>query len=134
MFFRKISERVSSDDLPPARTPWPRASTRLELSAAISLRSPRFASHPSLLSNLSRHGCCVDLTHRVVPGDKLWVKLPGLAAIETVVIWEDEFIAGVEFAQPLHAAVMEMLSQQLTEQPAPPKTALGRRRLTRTDR
>lgn len=134
MFFRKISERVTSDDLSPARKPWPRASTRLELSAAISLRSPRFSSHPSLLSNLSRHGCCLDLTHRVTAGDKLWVKLPGLAAIETIVIWEDEFIAGVEFVQPLHAAVMDMLSKQLTEKPVPPKTALSRRRMTRTDR
>lgn len=41
------------------------------------------------------------------PGTTVWLTLPGLAALESVVAWRDKSRYGCAFARPLHPAVLE---------------------------
>ena len=42
-------------------------------------------------------------------GHAVWLKLPGLDAIEARVVWTEGFESGCEFASPLHEAVFDSL-------------------------
>lgn len=90
-----------------------RTSERIAVVAEISLRSPKVSTYTAQITNLSATGCCVDLVHRVRRDETLWIKFFGLEALESVVCWEKEFVAGVEFVRPLHPAVMDMLGARL---------------------
>lgn len=63
--------------------------------------------------DISREGCRVELPVRVLPEDVIWVNFPGIEAIQAKVCWVEEWIAGVEFAHPLHPAVFEMVEQRM---------------------
>jgi hypothetical protein len=90
-----------------------RNAVRLAVKAEIQLRSPRISNYPTGVRDLSATGCCIDLVHRVRLHERLWIKFTDLEALECVVCWEKEFVAGVEFVRPLHPAVMDMLGLRL---------------------
>lgn len=46
-------------------------------------------------------------------GEILWVKLGGLAPIESTVRWVNGFHGGVEFNQPIHSRVFEDLLRRI---------------------
>lgn len=59
------------------------------------------------LHNLSEQGCRTEFVERPRVGEILWVKLDGLAPIESTVRWVNGFQGGVEFNQPIHSRVFE---------------------------
>ena len=63
--------------------------------------------------DLSLQGCRVELPVRVKVDDTIWVTFPGLEAIQGKVCWVDEWIAGIEFKNPLHSAVFDMVEQRM---------------------
>jgi thioredoxin-related protein len=63
--------------------------------------------------DISPQGCRVELPVRVKVDDTIWVTFPGLEAIQGKVCWVDEWIAGIEFKNPLHAAVFDMVEQRM---------------------
>lgn len=46
-------------------------------------------------------------------GEILWVKLEGLAPIESTVRWVNGFEGGLEFNQPIHASVFKELVRRI---------------------
>lgn len=44
------------------------------------------------------------------PGTRVWITLPGLAALEAVVAWRDRYRFGCAFAGTLHPAVLDHLA------------------------
>ena len=90
-----------------------RQSIRVALDAEVSIR--RAAEKPRIaqLRDLSSHGCSVELVARVNLNEIVWIKLPGIEARQGFVSWTKEYLCGVEFDAPLHAAVMDMLGKRL---------------------
>lgn len=66
------------------------------------------------LLDISERGCRVSLLNKVAPGTRLWIRLPGLEAIEAVVRWEGNFMAGLEFSRPLYPPVLAHLLARLS--------------------
>lgn len=90
----------------------PRRSMRIRLKAEVRFLRASDRPYYVQLRNLSEDGCSVELINPVNVGEKVWIKLPGLEAIEGIVRWQSDFTAGVVFATPLHPAVLTMLIQR----------------------
>ena len=62
---------------------------------------------PARLDNVSRQGCCVDLPRKVLArGDRMLLELNEQLVLPATVKWTRFRRAGVEFANPLHGAVL----------------------------
>ena len=90
-----------------------RRSERVALEGEISLRRSFDTKYRVNILDFSPHGCRVELVERVQVGDRLWISLPGIETIEAVACWVDNFIAGVEFVQPLHPSVFAMIAGRM---------------------
>jgi hypothetical protein len=101
-------------DLAPdsTRMSLPRRSERVSLGAEIELRRTGTIKHHVTVRDCSPEGCCINLVDRVGLDEVIWVKLPGLESLEAYVCWTKGFVAGLEFARPLHPAVFQMLLQR----------------------
>lgn len=91
-----------------------RRSERRSLDAIVSLRRPGQLHYRVRVHDASLHGCRVEFVERPTVDEKLWVKFDGLQPLEGEVCWVQGFIAGVNFVQPIHPAVFELLLQRLT--------------------
>ena len=91
----------------------PRRAERVPIGADISLRRSFETRYQVKILDLSPHGCRVELVERVRPGDRLWISLPGIETLEATACWVDNFVAGVEFAHPLHPSVFAMLTARM---------------------
>lgn len=59
--------------------------------------------------DLSAAGVCIKTYDRFPVGSTLWLRLRGLAPQESIVIWEEDFVTGCEFARPLDPAVYDQI-------------------------
>lgn len=59
--------------------------------------------------DVSPKGCKVEVIERPSIGERVWIKFDGLEAVEGAVRWTAGHICGVEFARPMHEAVLERL-------------------------
>ncbi|HEX8389253.1 MAG TPA: PilZ domain-containing protein [Sphingomonas sp.] len=57
--------------------------------------------------DLSRTGFRAETSFTLWPGTVVWLTMPGLAAMESVVAWRDGFRYGCAFSRPLHPAVFD---------------------------
>lgn len=57
--------------------------------------------------DLSQGGCGVETSAWLEAGARVWLKLPGLQSWPARVAWADGARAGLQFDNPLHAAVVE---------------------------
>lgn len=62
--------------------------------------------------DLSPSGARLRAVSPLRTGHSVWLKLPGLEAKETRVVWTRGFESGCEFLQPLHPAVFDSLVQR----------------------
>lgn len=90
-----------------------RKAERLPLQADIDFRRTGEHRWRVNIHDISQEGCRVELPVRVIEGDTIWISLPGLEALQGRICWVKEWIAGVEFARPLHPAVFEMVEQRM---------------------
>lgn len=86
----------------------PRQHPRQSLDAEILLRGPGRPHYRTRVFDLSPTGCKVDFVEQPKLGDKLWIKLPGLDALESNVRWLKSFVGGVQFVRAIHPAVFEL--------------------------
>ena len=93
--------------------PVPRKAIRIALDAEVGIRRASEKLRAAQLRDLSTHGCSVELLARVNLNEIVWVKLPGIEALQGFVCWVDEYICGIEFDSPLHPAVTDMLAKRL---------------------
>ncbi|WP_394999616.1 PilZ domain-containing protein [Sphingomonas sp.] len=89
-----------------------RRAEREPFGAEIELRRTRGMKYHVTVRDCSPEGCCINLVDRVGLDEVIWVKLPGLESLEAYVCWTKGFVAGLEFAKPLHPAVFQMLLQR----------------------
>ena len=90
-----------------------RKSERIPLQADIDFRRTGEHRWKVNILDVSPQGCRVELPVRVKTDDTIWVTFPGLEAIQGKVCWVDEWVAGIEFKNPLHAAVFDMVEQRM---------------------
>ncbi len=45
-------------------------------------------------------------------GTRVWVTIPGLNGLESIVVWKKDFTYGCKFASPLHIAVLDHIAQR----------------------
>jgi hypothetical protein len=62
---------------------------------------------PVTVTDLSTHGCGIDVTGHLDEGARVWLKLPGLESWPARVAWAEGGRAGLSFDRPLHSAVVE---------------------------
>jgi hypothetical protein len=93
--------------------PTTRRSIRVAIDAEVGVRRAMQRYYPMRLKDLSSHGCSLETVNRLALDEIVWVKFPGLEALEAFVCWEKDFTCGIKFDNPLHPAVMDMLAKQL---------------------
>ena len=86
------------------------ARTRLQMSAQLRLRGRRRG--PVELSDFSSHGCRIRNSGTIAVGNYAWLMLPTLESWYARIAWCDGAAAGLDFAEPLHRAVADMLIQR----------------------
>lgn len=59
------------------------------------------------VSDISCFGARISGVFLVKPGDRFFIRLPGLSSVEARVAWVKDFEFGCEFIQPLHEAVLD---------------------------
>lgn len=91
----------------------PRRAERVPLRADIDFRRSGEHRWRVNILDFSPGGCRVELPVRVKPDDMIWISLPGLEAIQGTVCWVKEWTAGVEFINPLHPAVFDMVRERM---------------------
>lgn len=81
----------------------------MALDAEVTLRRPGHNNFPVRVYDASAHGCRIEFVERPRVHDRVWVKFPGLEALEATVCWVQGFVGGVEFEKPIHTAVFDAL-------------------------
>ena len=75
-------------------------------------RTRRGGVHEVYVLDISAAGLMVDKrTVKMGEGDRLLVKLPGLAYLPVSVLWVEDARAGLLFEEPLYGPVLEHLQQ-----------------------
>ena len=95
-------ERPARDDL--------RRHLRSPVHLGAGLRTPERPTSPVTVTDLSTHGCGIELSSHLTAGSRVWIKLPGLESWDARVVWEQDGRAGLEFARPLHPSVVARYS------------------------
>lgn len=84
-----------------------RSAPRYRLKIPASMRpsgSPGFAV---IVRDLSLSGVACEALTGMGPGTRIWLTLPGLAALQAKIVWNDGTIVGCAFDTLLNPAVME---------------------------
>lgn len=77
---------------------------RVELEGP-TLRTASGTREAVTLHDLSSKGFRTDWPHQLVPGDRVWLKLPGREEMPASVAWELDRMIGCKFDVALHSAV-----------------------------
>jgi hypothetical protein len=65
------------------------------------------------LSEVSRVGCCADMVRDVArPGERVLLQLGQMLVLPAVVRWASGGKAGLEFANPLHGAMLNQYARR----------------------
>jgi hypothetical protein len=92
---------------------WPRCSDRIATSADVSLRRIGQSNYRVHVTDLSPHGCKIQLVEVPRLGEHLMVKFDGLEVLDTEVCWVEGHTAGLRFEKPFHPAVFGLLIERL---------------------
>ena len=63
------------------------------------------------ITNLSVEGARLTTPRSLIPGCRIWLKMPMLASREAVVIWSRGSEAGLEFCDSLHPMIVEAITR-----------------------
>ncbi len=86
-----------------------RTAERRIVNLAARLREPGASIAAAEIQDLSVKGFMARTDIALEPGHHVWLKLPGLEARNSRVVWCEEGKAGFEFATPLHPSTLELL-------------------------
>lgn len=79
----------------------------------VTVRRASFPNYRVEIHDLSLEGCRFKFVDRPLEGERVWVKLDGIEAVESTVLWVDSGSAGVRFERPLHPAVFDLLVHRM---------------------
>jgi len=85
-----------------------RSAIRVPFSAAVQFRSGTRRATVRVL-DISIKGARVSTVHPMRSGERFYIKLPLIEALEGEVMWCDQFEVGCKFLRPLHPAVLEQI-------------------------
>lgn len=86
-----------------------RRAERRVVNLAASLREPGAVVADIEVLNLSTDGFMAHTDMALAVGGTVWLKLPGLEAQKSNVVWVEDGKAGFQFAVPLHRGTFEQL-------------------------
>jgi hypothetical protein len=119
---RFIGSQVASGaemENPSDRGPRPgsitRKSQRVHLSAEIMSRRTGQHSYRVKVFDVSPQGCKAEFVDRPKLDEHVWVKFEGLEGLGAMVCWVRGFEVGLEFENPIHSAVFDLLVAKLTK-------------------
>jgi hypothetical protein len=92
-------ERASAQDQ--------RRFARHSVSLSAGLGMPDRPSSPITVTDLSTHGCGIDIASHLDAGARVWIALPGLEPWASRVAWAQGGRAGLSFDRPLHQGVVD---------------------------
>lgn len=107
-----------------------RRADRRMVNLAASLREPGAELADAEVLNLSTDGFMAQSEMPLEMGFTVWLKLPGMEAQKSHVVWVEEGKAGFEFANPLHPGVLDQLSSH--ERSKVPRNHFGARHFGRS--
>ena len=90
-----------------------RRAERISLRAEIDFRRAGEHRWRVEILDMSPEGCRVEVPISVGPEDVIWISFPGLETIQGKICWVKEWTVGIEFENPLHPAVFDMLQQRI---------------------
>ena len=88
-----------------------RTAERRIVNLAARLREPGATIADAEVMDLSTDGYMAVTDLKLETGTTVWLKLPGLEAQNSRVVWTEGGKAGFQFATPLHQATLDMLVQ-----------------------
>lgn len=103
-----------------------RRAERRVVNLAASLREPGATITDAEVLNLSTDGYMAKSELSLEQGQAVYLKLPGMEALKSRVVWVEDGKAGFEFTTPLHRAIIDQLT--VTERQAVPRNHFGPRR------
>lgn len=110
--------RFAADWLQVGRPGTRRWSGRTEVQLTSEFRSRGRKGNERQVTNLSDYGCRLEQVGNLPVGSYSWVKFPTLGSWYARIAWCDGTTAGLDFAEPLHPAVTDMLISRETQVPA----------------
>ena len=90
-----------------------RKAERIAVNAQVSLRRAGQLNYRVRAFDATRFGCKIEFIERPFLDERVWVKFDGLTAVEGLVCWIEDFVAGIEFVQAIHPAVFESMMPRL---------------------
>lgn len=90
-----------------------RRAPRLPLEADVDFRRHKQTHYLIGMHDLSASGCRIAAPERLCWGERVWVQLPSLQSLSASVKWTGAWQSGVEFEQPMHPAVFDMIAARL---------------------
>jgi PilZ domain len=84
-----------------------RSAQRLDVRLKASLRETGAGKFPVDVLDMSVTGCRLQTSFTLLPDSRVWITIPGLAPLEAIVAWKDQYRYGCRFAAPLHTAVLD---------------------------
>lgn len=87
--------------------------SRRRVEANAEFRRKRQIRYSIPIFDLSAQGCRIGSPERLLRGETVWLQLPSLQSQPATVRWAGLGVSGVEFDQPMHAAVYEMIAGRL---------------------
>jgi len=106
-----------------------RRAERRVVNLAASLREPGATLTDVEVHDLSADGFMVHTDMPLEVGASVWLKLAGMEAQKSTVIWVKDGKAGLQFAVPLHRGTIEQLT--VTGRPQPRRNHFGPQRSAR---
>lgn len=103
----KRTKSGMSDLFRPSSNDNRRRASRAEVAVEASLRKPSEKPFKVRIRDISQTGCRAETVTRTREGDRVWLTIPGFAAIEGVIRWSDHKGFGCEWVSPLHASVYD---------------------------
>ena len=89
-----------------------RRAERLGVQMKAALRASGWGKFDVDVVDVSVIGFRFDTASNLNIGDRVWLNVPGLTALESVVVWRNRHHYGCEFALPLHIAVLDHIVRQ----------------------
>src|SRR6478672_5112491 len=90
-----------------------RSCERAAVASTISVRPIGGFNYQARLDDVSRAGCRVELVEQAELGEPLIARFPQLEPMVGEVRWLDGPIAGLQFARPMHPAVLDAVVARL---------------------
>lgn len=77
----------------------------------------RGIAYRARLSEVSQQGCCAEMARDVAaPGERILLQLGALLTLPAIVRWVEGDRAGLEFAHPLHGAMLSQYARRQDEE------------------